>query len=684
MSDVDAARDRAPAQRRAAFAAYLGAVSLVGWTALVVMAASVEGAGIVGLLTHPAFWLVMGLVLFGEIRPLLAPGGDSVGIALSTSFSFAVLLHMGVPAAVVLQALATLIAGVVRRKAWWRTVFNVGQYTVSFVLAGEVLARLGYAPGLERMTSPQGGDLPAIAVAALVFYAVNNGLVWVAVAFFEEQPLWQVVREDWLYQLVVSAALLALSPLVAVVMAERWPLLPLFVLPLFAIYRNAAVSREREHQSLHDALTGLANRKLLLRLTETALADARRTGKSVALLLFDLDRFKEVNDTLGHHVGDRILRVVADRLRHSLRPGDSVARLGGDEFAVLLPGLTRPEVVREVAARISSAVEEPLFLDGMLFEVEASCGIAQYPRDGQGFDLLMQRADVAMYVAKERRTGVEEYCAERDHHSLDRLGMLGALRRGIEAGELELHYQPKVSVGDGAVVGVEALVRWRHPSLGLVPPDDFVPLAEQSGLIQRLTDWVVDAAVAQVARWWADGLAVPVAVNVSMRDLQGPELVGVVGAALDRYGVPPAALQLEITERVLAADLARMTQTLEGLDALGVRLSLDDFGTGYSSLLLLKGLPVSELKVDRSFVARLVEGGEDASIVRSIVDLAHALGLDAVAEGVETAETLDRLRDLGCDGMQGWLVSRPMPAVTATAWLTERVPATVLPGPRPG
>jgi EAL domain-containing protein (putative c-di-GMP-specific phosphodiesterase class I) len=299
-----------------------------------------------------------------------------------------------------------------------------------------------------------------------------------------------------------------------------------------------------------------------------------------------------------------------------------------------------------------------------------------WPEHGDNVEQLMRRADVAMYVAKEAHGDVEVYDPSRDHNTTDRLGLLAALRRAIDAQELELHYQPKVSVGARDVVGVEALVRWNHPERGYIPPDEFIPLAETSGLMHRLTEYVVDTALGQVADWRRMGLQVAVAVNVSARDLHGPELLRTVSEGLARHRVPASFLCLELTERTLMTEHTRVMDTLEALEALDVTLSLDDFGTGYSSMFMLQRLPVSEIKVDRSFVSRLADGGDDASIVRSIIELAHGLGLDAVAEGVETEQVWQQLEQLGCDNAQGWFIGRPMSAELATDWLQGQMQVT--------
>jgi diguanylate cyclase (GGDEF)-like protein len=392
----------------------------------------------------------------------------------------------------------------------------------------------------------------------------------------------------------------------------------------------------------------------------------------VGFLLLDLDRgLKEVNDTLGHAVGDRLLRLVAHRLTHSIRPGDLVARLGGDEFAVLLPAVKEASAAREVAARLRAAVAEPIRLEGMSFVIEVSIGIAMFPDDATADELLMQRADVAMYVAKQRRSGVERYEADLDRNSPARLALFGELRRGLDRGELELHYQPKVYLGDRRVAGVEALVRWRHPVRGMLTPTDFLTVVQQSYLMREVTAFVIETAVAQAALWRQAGLDLQMSINVSGRDLLDTGLADVIEQCLGRHNVPAETLVLEIDERVLTSEPAHAVATAEALADIGVGLSLDDFGTGYSSLLRLKRLPFNEVKVDSSFVERLLASPDDEVVVKSILDLASALGIRSVAEGVESADVADALLAMGCVAAQGWYFARPMNAASATAWLIE-------------
>jgi diguanylate cyclase (GGDEF)-like protein len=420
----------------------------------------------------------------------------------------------------------------------------------------------------------------------------------------------------------------------------------------------AAASRQLRKQALHDALTDLPNRTLLHRRAERAL----RGDELGAILLIDLDRFKEVNDTLGHDYGDALLIEVAERLQGALRRGDTLARLGGDEFAVLLDRLPDRAAVVELAGRLQDALRRPIALRGVAVELEASIGVALYPEHGTTAGELLQRADVAMYDAKRGRHGVATYTRERDPYNEDRLGLLAELRRAIDEDELVLHYQPKVSVGGGGLTGVEALVRWEHPVRGLLAPDAFVPLAERTGAIADLTRWVVDRALAQCAAWRAQGFDLPVAVNLAAANIVDVTLPAAVGELLQRHGVPAERLECEISEHTVMADPVRASDVLGGLRELGVRLSLDDFGTGHSSLAYLKQLPLDEVKIDRSFVAAMAEDSSDAVIVRSTIDLARNLGLEVVAEGVETAEVMQALADLRCDTAQGYYISRPLPA----------------------
>jgi diguanylate cyclase (GGDEF)-like protein len=653
---------------------HMTAVTVAGLAVFIWAMTMVSPAGLRLMVGQPLFWIIALLVVVGEMRPIVtnSRSGFQSPVA-SLTFSFAALLFWGFPVAVLLRAAACLGVEFAQRKAPHRVLFNAAETTLGTAAAGLGLWLTGIHPAAGHPHQPVGGDLPGTLLGGAGYFAVSFTLVGVAVALHSRAPLLRTLRAALPFQALVSLVLIAAAPLVAVVMAagSAWLVL-LFAFPLAAIYMNAAMSVQREHQAHHDELTGLPNRKLLIRRTTEALGEAARSGTKAGFLLLDLDRFKEVNDTLGHPVGDRLLRIVAHRLTHSVRPGDLVARLGGDEFAVLLPSVPEVGVAREVAARLRAAICEPIRLEGMPFEIEASVGIALYPDDATGFEQLLQHSDVAMYLAKERRSGVERYVADSDRNSPARLALLGDLRRGIDRQELELHYLPKVVLETGRTAGMEALVRWRHPVRGLMTPEEFLPLIEQSYLMRDLTSVVVDQALAQAAAWHADGLPVQVSLNVAARDLIDPGLAETIARGLERHGVPPGALLLEVNERVLTSEPAYAAGAVEALTALGVALSLDDFGTGYSSLVRLKKLPVSEVKIDSSFIRRLLVSADDEVIVQSIVDLVRALDIDSVAEGVESAEVAAALKVMGCKAAQGWYFSQPLSGPEATAWLAHR------------
>ncbi len=450
--------------------------------------------------------------------------------------------------------------------------------------------------------------------------------------------------------------------------------LALFNLVASASRKLRRQSQANEDLALHDTLTGLPNRSLLHHEAERAIAAAPRKERRVALLLLDLDRFKEINDTLGHHHGDLLLQMVGPRLSSVLREEDTVARLGGDEFVVLLPDAGDVAAAEAVADRLLAVLSESFVVDEVDLDVGCSIGIAVTPEHGADFESLLQHADVAMYAAKTGQLGRQTYDPAQDVNTPQRLALLGELRRGVEGGQLRVHYQPKADLGSGDVTGVEALVRWEHPTLGLLPPDEFIPLAEHTGLIRPLTLVVLDEALAQARRWADAGRQLDVAVNVSARCLLDLEFPTEVAAALLRHGVPAGKLKLEITESTVMVDPDRALLVLQQLADLGTTLSINDFGTGYSSMAYLQRLPVHELKIDRSFVSRLSES-TNAAIVASSIDLGRNLGLRVVAEGVEDLATWDRLGDLGCHSAQGYYLSRPVTAAEFDAWWDHRLTA---------
>jgi diguanylate cyclase (GGDEF)-like protein len=397
-------------------------------------------------------------------------------------------------------------------------------------------------------------------------------------------------------------------------------------------------------------------------------------------MIADLDDFKSVNDTLGHAFGDRVLAAVAPRLLRVLGANATLGRLGGDEFAVLLEHAGEGQATT-VADALIGALERPLDIDGLSIQVAASIGIACYPQHGRTVEELLQHADVALYCAKASQSAYELYAEEEDEYSLDRLALAGQLRRGIERGELVIHYQPKVPLAGGRTRAVEALVRWDHPQLGLVGPDGFVPLAEQTGLIKPLTRHVLDASLRQCSIWRRTGLDLRVSVNISTRSLLDTDLVTTIRELLERYELDPPSLQLEITESRIVADLRRARSVLDNLRGTGITIAIDDFGTGFSSLSQLQQLPVDEIKIDKSFVMRMETDANDFVLVRSIVELGHNLGLHVTAEGVESESVARRLNELGCTYAQGFYHGRPEPAaecrrlIMETAELRPRIAA---------
>ncbi len=428
-----------------------------------------------------------------------------------------------------------------------------------------------------------------------------------------------------------------------------------------------------EHMAMHDALTGLPNRALLLDRLQQAIFVGQREERSVALLMMDLDRFKEINDTLGHHIGDLVLKEVGDRLEKVLRRSDTFARLGGDEFAVVLPAADIKHA-REAADKLLTAIKEPFRIEENNLYVGASIGIVFFPDHGNNASTLLQRADVAMYVAKNAQSGVAIYSPDHDRHSLQNLVMMGELRHAIENNGLSIYYQPKISFKTGCISGIETLVRWHHAQHGFIPPNKFIPIAERTGLIKPLTIWVISAALDQYDKWRKKRMQIKagMSVNLSARNLLDSRFPEDVASLLGSRNISPSALELEITESAIMADPELAMKILRDLDHIGVRLSLDDFGTGYSSLSYLKQLPVDEIKIDKSFVINMAIDENDATIVRSTIDLAHNLGLKVIAEGVESQETWEMLKRLGCDNAQGYYICSPLPADEFMRWLSEK------------
>jgi diguanylate cyclase (GGDEF)-like protein len=510
----------------------------------------------------------------------------------------------------------------------------------------------------------------SIAVGGLAVFGLLSAAALHPDTSFATEPVFGSLRRLPRSQIVLLGVAVLLGPAVlslglrdravlALVVPLSGVLSLLVVTYLVRLVQGRAVLEHRAH---HDELTGLANRRLFQEEAAGALAHARRIGGHSAVLFLDLDRFKNVNDSLGHSVGNLLLQAVAKRLRTATRAEDTVARLGGDEFVVFLPQLDSPEEATLVAQKILERFSEPFTLNGLRLFASPSIGIATFPGDGTDADSLLENADVAMYRAKQR--GRKTFCAydrTMNDHAHERLKLENQLHTAVERGEMRLHYQPKIHLPTGRVTGMEALLRWQHPELGLLQPSSFISLAEESGLIVPVGEWALEEACRQNQAWVEAGFhPLVVAVNLSLRQFQQQQISDVIARILRKTGMRPALLELEVTESLVMQDPEDVCRTILELKGLGVQCSIDDFGTGYSGLSHLSGLPLDKLKIDRSFVATITED-RAAPIVVAVVALGHGLGLQVVAEGVETTDQLERLQELGCDEMQGYLFSRPLP-----------------------
>jgi diguanylate cyclase (GGDEF)-like protein len=641
------------------------AVGLVGTALLGALLAVARPS--LHLFTGIAFIALAASVVLGELFPLELPRRSGDGeVTVSTMFSFAMVLGVGLLPALAAQLAASAVQDVMARKPFWQIAFNIGQYTLSLgAAAGVVQVMLGhtlFARGFNAL------DLLAVVLAAASFFAVNLLLVTRATTLYVGTPFFRSLRTDLVFGLSVGAVLLCLAPVVITVLQASPILYPLLFVPLLGVYaggRQSVRTAKAEHLATHDSLTELPNRRWFRE--EVTRAVTSRTLHNAGLLLIDLNRFKEVNDTLGHHHGDTVLRQLGPRLRDAFGAEDFVARLGGDEFAVLMPG-ANTAAVESAVDRLQEALSEPVFVDGMNIELDASVGLAWYPFHGGDVDTLLARADVAMYRAKATQRQLVTYRPEDDYHSPDRVAMVGDLRRAIDDGQLTLHYQPQVDLALGAPVAVEGLVRWNHPQRGLLGPFEFIEVAEHAGLIKDLTYRVIELGLKDLREWHDNGRQLSLSLNISVRSLLDRNFPREVQRLLTLHGVKGESLTLELTESSLMVDPAVAMRAMGDLSAIGVSFAIDDFGTGYSSLAYLTQLPVRELKIDKSFVLALNVDERNRIIVRSTIELARNLGLRTVAEGIEDLETLDRVQDMGCELAQGYYMSRPIPIGELVRW----------------
>lgn len=675
------------------------AVALWGTVTAGLIAAAYSTHAVQTAIGWPAVLPFLAFAVAGELLAVRVHDTDGHQI----SFSFGVVVTMAAVVALPESApLVNLTAGLVhiaiaRPRSLSKAFFNLANLPLS---AAAAVAAYSVAASIDLGFSDP--TLIAGAAAALAYYAVNMGTIAAMVSLHSRRRLVAVLTDSaWftptkvffgLTGAFVGGAHLRLGPVGTAMFVA--PLLILrFTLSFYAGRSQRAIGKlralnarlasevarrqrseaELEHQALYDSLTGLPNRALLREKLEEAISSG-----PVALLLLDVDRFQEMNDTFGHARGDLLLEQIGERLGSAAGSDALVARLGGDEFAALLPAATREAAVAG-AGRLRDTLRHPFSLEDNLLDLTASIGVALSPEHGTDPDTLLRRADVAMYAAKRAGSGWAVYTPEHDHYSPERLRLISQLREAIETGALELHYQPKIQRRTSRLDSVEALLRWPHPERGCIPPDEFIPLAEHTGLIKPLTRWVLDAALLECRVWHDRGQHVPVAVNVSTHDLQDASLPDLVSALLAKHGLVPELLRLEITEGAIMADPERALDVLTRVRHLGVGVSVDDFGTGYASLAYLTRLPVDELKIDRSFVQRMSTDEKQRAVVRSTIGLGHELGLVVVAEGVEDERAWDALGKYGCDVVQGYLVSRPMRGDAFARWLAES--GWTVPGP---
>ncbi len=659
--------------------ASLASLALSGYVTAIFLIGAILLGNVLSAQSYRTRWDSMGMIsvlvlaclhFLGELYPMLVSrrDGEPTTITVSTTFAVALVLIGPLGMALVIQAVAVAIDDVRKGRPPVRAAFNIGQYLITLSAARWVFcATTGY-PLLATHTVIGPPDLLPALLAALTYQFVNNGLVALAVGLDSGRSVWDVFSEDVRLQGPSSAILLALAPVTAVIANFSPFMLPLLVLPLLGVQRTVWIATQSQHAAMHDGLTGLPNRTMFRTLVEQALGNAG-PDEVIGVLLLDLDHFKEVNDTLGHRVGDGLLREVADRLTASLPDDVPVARLGGDEFGILVPGAARLQEVTDLAELVADKLKTPVITDGVRVGVQASIGIAASPEHATDPDVLLQRGDIALYQAKTSRGDIQVYRSEIDQHTVFRLSLLGDLRAAVENEEFELAYQPQVDATDCSAVAIEALMRWPHPKHGLISPDVFIPIAENTGLIQAMTRSTMRTALSTIATLRSAGHDISVAVNLSARLLSDLELPSWIGHTLLESDVPATRLIIEVTETTITADPERAIQVLHDLRDLGIQLSIDDFGTGYSSLSYLRRLQPDELKVDKSFVLTMLEDENNAVIVRSTVDLAHGLGMSVVAEGVENRETFDALQSLGCDRIQGFYFARPMAFSALRTWL---------------
>jgi diguanylate cyclase (GGDEF)-like protein len=664
-------RNTAPREHPGRYYGFMAAVAIfaiAGSVAVTVTSSAPEG----GWFGVPfAFWLTAGLAMVAELRPTRWGGlWMSPMASIYLVYALATMITWGFLPALIVQSAAILMLMVQLKASTWRAVFNIAQQASALVLAWYVWDAVTEGVAWNGEAAQLLAVFAAGAVWTLTSFALvagrqslRTGERWFAL-------FWQWFKSEW----ALRATQIAIAPIVATAAMASWWLVAASAIPIFAVYRILQTAADREREADHDPLTGLLNRKGFQQAVDGKLTDAAETGTAVAVLILDLDRFADVNSALGHAVGDQLLAELAHRFEADKPKGKAIARLGGDEFAFMwseLDGMTDPmECAREIRARLDA----PIVLSDASVEVDGSVGVAVYPDDGSDFQTLFRHADIAMYESKQRASSFARYAPEFDHNSPERLLLLGDVRRTLDHPDtpgVNLYYQPQVRLVDGEVIGAEALLRYHHPERGIVNPAEIIETAEHSSVMRMLTERVVDIALRQLRSWNEKGYDLRMAVNVSVRDLQSPEFTDFLTERIDAYGVNARKLQLEITESALMADPRRVVVNVQRLSDLGVGISLDDFGTGFSSMQHLRRLPVTEIKIDKSFVTTLIDDPDNAAIVSTTIDLGRALDVEVVAEGVEDEKVRKQLEGWGCHAGQGWHFARPMDADAFERWMSD-------------
>lgn len=657
---------------------YIGAIAVLGIAALTSVVLLTPWESAISADLRLAIVFLVAAAIAGEVLPvrLMRIDGELRTLSASAPFVLALLAVSGIAVAVCVQLVASFADDVRNRRSFLKTVFNTGQYVISVYVSGVAFAAFAGVDYFGSRGDFQVGHIVPLLAAGAIMIASNWCLVAGVVAIVSGETFWNVMREDLRDYLVVNVVLLSVGAVAALITADGLGALLLLAAPVVAAHFFAAASARHAHDAMHDKLTGLGNRTKLAFALEQALS-AQRTERDSgpALLVFDLDHFKYINDALGHPVGDKVLCIVAERLTSAAPEGASIYRLGGDEFAVVFHATLGD--VRQAAHDLAMTFDSPIQVDRLDLLVRASVGIAIAPNHGTDVATLMKNADIALYQAKVERDRITMFTPDLDVNSVERLKILAELRTAIEEDQLQIAYQPQVDLVTNRTVGIEALVRWDHPERGLVPPDEFIPLAENSGVIFHLTAYVLHAALRQTRTWRDAGHDVRIAINLSARHLSDLALPDNVWDAAIRHGVPLDRIVLEVTETGILSDPTRADTVIRSLRELGVEVSIDDYGTGNASISYLKRLAIDELKIDRSFVSNLRADDHDRIIVRSTISLALELGLRVVAEGIEDEETTEILRaHPGVIG-QGYHLGLPLTAAEMTDRLAHELHAGI-------